>query len=692
MHTPRVVLMLSAVVWTIAGTAALLAAQEKTLSQSELKTQLDDAIAKLAQYDFGSNPDVLGVLSDLVTATRNQPDQRKELAHRLAGVLDSGAAQGAKDFACRQLSVIGTAETVPALARLLTDDKVSHMARYALERIPGPAVDDALRQALGKLQGKLLIGTINSLGNRRDAKSVNDLAGLLGHADPAVAGAAAAALGKIGPAAAETLAKALGTARDEVRPAVADACITCADALLAQGKKEQSAELYDRVRGAASPKAVRVAATRGAILARGPAGVGLLMEHIRTADPNLFGVALSLVRELPGEEVAKAIAAEAGKLPADRQALVIEALGDRGDRGAAPAVLALVQSGEPQVRAAALRALGRVGDAAAVPTLMPLAAGAEGEVAQAAIAALSTLRSPQVDAALVQMAGSADAKTRPVVIEIIGRRRIAEATPLLLKAAADADAAIRAKALKALGDTAGLGDLATVAGMLAKAQTAPETTAAESAITAICVRVADKEACAERLTGALAQAAGANRAALLRALGQVGGAKALEAVRAALKDADAEIRNSAVRALCDWSDAAAAPDLAALAKSSSTRTHQILALRGFIRLIGLPGVSADKKFAMCQEAMELAPRIEEKKLVLGALGGVHSAAALAMVVPYLENPAAKDEASAAAVSIGEKIADRHRAEVADAMAKVLKVTANKDLQQRAKTLLARTKK
>ncbi len=34
--------------------------------------------------------------------------------------------------------VIGTAESVPALAALLPDKDLSHMARYALERIPAP--------------------------------------------------------------------------------------------------------------------------------------------------------------------------------------------------------------------------------------------------------------------------------------------------------------------------------------------------------------------------------------------------------------------------------------------------------------------------------------------------------------------------------------------------------------------------
>ncbi len=88
--------------------------------------------------------------------------------------------------------------------------------------------------------------------------------------------------------------------------------------------------------------------------------------------------------------------------------------------------------------------------------------------------------------------------------------------------------------------------------------------------------------------------------------------------------------------------------------------------------------------------MGLAERDDEKKLVLGALGGVHTAESLAMVVPYLDNPAMKDEASAAAVAIALRIAAGRNATIAQAMEKVIRVTGNKSLQKRAKELLDRT--
>ena len=58
---------------------------------------------------------------------------------------------------------------------------------------------------------------------------------------------------------------------------------------------------------------------------------------------------------------------------------------------------------------------------------------------------------------------------------------------------------------------------------------------------------------------ALASAPPAQKPALLRVLGAVGGANALDAVRAAAGEANAEVKGAALRALAAWKTADAAP-------------------------------------------------------------------------------------------------------------------------------------
>lgn len=188
----------------------------------------------------------------------------EDMGKLLSIVRSSDAPLFDRAMACKRLAVIGTKEAVPVLAALLADEKLAHYARYALEPIPDPSVDAALREALGKLKGNLLIGVISSCGARQDAKAVGRLSELLSEPDPAVAGAAARTLGRIGTReAAQALEKSLPAAPAKLRPDVAEGCLRCAEALLQQGHKQPAAALYEAVAKADLPKHFHVAAAQG---------------------------------------------------------------------------------------------------------------------------------------------------------------------------------------------------------------------------------------------------------------------------------------------------------------------------------------------------------------------------------------------------------------------------------------------
>ena len=60
-------------------------------------------------------------------------DELKAIEKALLGVLTSDAKYAGKQYVCRELSLVGTDQSVPVLAKMLTDEKLSDMARYALE-------------------------------------------------------------------------------------------------------------------------------------------------------------------------------------------------------------------------------------------------------------------------------------------------------------------------------------------------------------------------------------------------------------------------------------------------------------------------------------------------------------------------------------------------------------------------------
>lgn len=231
---------------------------------------LDAAFETLKTFDWGADRKLLAAIDEAVPATKGNPAARQALEARLAAVLATGASRAAKDVIFRKLTIIGTAASVPALAALLPEAQWSHMARYAVERIPAPEAALALRDALPKLSGKLKVGVIGSLGARRDAGSVAALAVLLGDADAVVAAAAATALGDIASVEAADALRAAGkTVAAGVKPALADATLVCAERLLADGHKAQAKLVYQALTSAQQPKAVRLAATRGLLVAGG---------------------------------------------------------------------------------------------------------------------------------------------------------------------------------------------------------------------------------------------------------------------------------------------------------------------------------------------------------------------------------------------------------------------------------------
>jgi HEAT repeat protein len=231
--------------------------------------ETDKAFDALKTYDWGQDRKLLSAIDQAVAATHKDAAAQKELATRLSAVLKTDAAGAAKDFVCRKLSLIGSAESVPALAGLLSDKKLSHMARYALERMPCPEAVAALRDAVAKTSGRTKVGVINSLGVRRDAQCTEALVALLKDSDKELAAAAAAALGNIGtPEAAEALKTFQAKAPKELNLAAADAYLTCAEKLLADGKKTQAMLIYNALKKS-DHKHVRVAAMLGLLAATG---------------------------------------------------------------------------------------------------------------------------------------------------------------------------------------------------------------------------------------------------------------------------------------------------------------------------------------------------------------------------------------------------------------------------------------
>src|ERR1035438_8552984 len=263
-------------------------------------------------------------------------------------------------------------EPVPKLAALLPNDQLSDLARYTLEPIPDPAVDTALREALGKLDGRLLAGVITSIGARHDAAAVEPLSKLLFRSDPAVVSATVAALGNIGTLPAVTaLEAAFANGQEKLFPAMYSAILQCADPLRMRGSRPEAIETYNWVRASKASPQLRAAAICGLVLAGEPKALKALAAELHAEDTTILGF---VQRDLPGSGVTEVLTTELPKLPSERQVLVVQALSLRGD-AAVSALTQAARSGETSVRLAAIRVM--AANPAFVPVLNELVGDAD---------------------------------------------------------------------------------------------------------------------------------------------------------------------------------------------------------------------------------------------------------------------------------------------------------------------------
>jgi hypothetical protein len=231
--------------------------------QTPENADLDKAFEALKTYKVGDDPaPVQGPIDKAVMAVQGNMADGAALERRLAATLTPAYSHVARSFVCRQLALIGTPASVPALAPLVREEELSVHARNALERIPGTESDKALRDALGQAKGRTRIGVINSVAARRDAASTPVLIKILKE-DPESAAAAAKALGEIGTSeAAKALASSRGKGPAPVQQALVDGTLICADRLVAAGQRSQAITLLEGLTEASQPEHVRVAAKR----------------------------------------------------------------------------------------------------------------------------------------------------------------------------------------------------------------------------------------------------------------------------------------------------------------------------------------------------------------------------------------------------------------------------------------------
>ena len=408
--------------------------------------------------------------------------------------------------------------------------------------------------------------------------------------------------------------------------------------------------------------------------------VKIVLDILRSGDQEMQAVAIAMVKDMSGTEVTEALAKELPHLSAASQVMLLSALSDRGDAAALPAVNTAAKAKDASVRVAALRALGQLGGASSVELLAQAAATATGEERKAARDSLYRLRGPDVDQVILARIPKAEPKVKVELIGAIGERNIRAGVSALLETAKDSDRKVRIASLRVLKVVGGSEDMPALVELIINAQSSSDRNEAQKTVAAVAHKIEDENRQAEAVLAVLPKVKPIpSRCSLLSVLGKIGDNTALPVLTAALKENNTEVQTAAIRALAEWPTPEPLADLLKVAESSDNKVHRILALRGFVRLLGLEsGRSAEELLQMYKKAMSLAPDAGEKRRVLSGLGNVESLAALQMAGSYLGDNSLSREAGSAAVKIAAGICDDFPKEASEVLKKIIAQTKEAD--------------
>jgi HEAT repeat protein len=320
----------------------------------------------------------------------------------------------------------------------------------------------------------------------------------------------------------------------------------------------------------------------------------------------------------------------------------------------------------------------------------------DAELETAATEALIRLAGKEIDSDLLGRLGQAKGRQQRVLIHVAGQRQISEAVAPVAASLASDDAPIRAEAVETIGIIGSDEQVDDLVRLLQKTDGSEERTEIRQALLAIGGRCGAP--CIPHLRPLTKSGDGELQKIGLHALAVVGGPEALAAVESAIKDAEANVQDEAVRILSTWpnnwpDDDVAGQALETLAKSADKMSHQVLGLRGYLQYIrGNKAIGSQQKVDRVKDALSYIKRPEERRQAIAVLGEAPSAGALELLTTLAEDPALVEEAYSAMTQIvGQNVSGLSRDRRRQVLQTVIEKSRNNGTRQRARRALNRVR-
>lgn len=631
--------------------------------------------------------------------------ERETLAKVLVKNLDQpNLVREVRHWIVLQLERIGKGESVPCLAKLMTDpdENLRDYARRALEKNPDPSATDALVKSLADAKdSKWKIGLINALGTRRARKAIQPLTDALSDADPKVASAAATALSNIGGQEGVTaLASVFNMPPSPLYMKASQCMIDVAQEMLRQNNVAGAAEIYTalyegatrfaRENPEANPFNIRAAGIVGMMACDPAKTAARIPEWMRDKDAKVRAAVVQAARNTTSKAPTQALTAMLADLDPQSQVQVLGLVADRGDLSSVDPVKKVLASDDEAVRLAAIETLTKIGTDDGAEALFQVAVSGSGATQKAARESLAVMAGPRVEEIIAAGAANGQASARAVAIGLLGKRRAAGTAVTLLGYAADADEQISRAAFAAMVDVADAIDAAALADLVAKAKSGGPRDSGVTALRAVLAAAKNKDAAAEAVIDRMKTADAEARVAMLSSLDASGTIAALAVVCEAAQSPDEAMSDAGIRTLGNWPSFEGAETLVSIAsKPETSLTRYVLAVRGALRLIAA-GESApmDQRVTLCLATFDKARRDDEKRLAVATLGALPCQKAIDRLGELIKNDAFRTEAALATVDLASRLIMTDRQAARDLAQKIRDMNISDEANRRADAVIS----
>jgi uncharacterized protein YbaA (DUF1428 family) len=186
------------------------------------------------------------------------------------------------------------------------------------------------------------------------------------------------------------------------------------------------------------------------------------------------------------------------------------------------------------------------------------------------------------------------------------------------------------------------------------------------------------------------QASGQRQTALFEVMALVGGRDGLNAIVSFTTTGTDDVKDAAIRALCQWQEFDAVKPLLSIAAAPGAKeVHTILALRAVCRIVeSAQNEPPQSRVDAVQAGLKAAVRSEEKMQLVSALATIKNRKAADVMVGLLADPALKSDVALAALNLAEGIHKTDRSAATKLAEEVKRANISPALTKRAAKLLA----